>query len=101
MQILRIWRSNYHLHHFHQPLWLGSVHPRNPLKPHELKQMNLRNKNKPNSLIYVSSALPQFLQRQLPLPVNNAKKQLPIVVEPILLLIRESTDLEIQKENLH
>lgn len=101
MQILRIWRSNYHLHHFHQPLWLGSVHPRNPLKPHELKQMNLRNKNKPNSLIYVSSALPQFLQRQLPLPVNNAKKQLPIVVEPILLLIRESTGLEFQKENLH
>ncbi len=98
MQILRVWRSNYHLHHFHQPLWLGSVHPRNPLKRHELKQINLSSKSRSNSLIYVSNALPQFLQRQLPLPVSNAKKQLPIIVEPMLLLIRESTGLEIKKE---
>ncbi|WED44334.1 VTT domain-containing protein [Legionella cardiaca] len=84
VQILRIWRSNYHLQHFRQPIWLGSVHPRKLPRPQEFKKEVT--KMHPASLFYVSSALPQFLQRQTPLPI---RLKLPIQVEPILLLIKE------------
>ncbi|CEK10678.1 VTT domain-containing protein [Legionella hackeliae] len=87
VQILRVWRSNYHLQHFRQPIWLGSVHPRKLLKPHELNKSIPKQGNRPASLFYISSALPEFLQRQTPLPIQL---KLPVQVEPNLLLIKES-----------
>lgn len=88
VQILRIWRSNYHLKNFRQPIWLGSVHPRKLVKPHEANKRIANPANHPVSLFYVSSALPEFLQRQTPLPIEL---RLPVRVEPSLLLIKESS----------
>ncbi|KTC86773.1 VTT domain-containing protein [Legionella brunensis] len=86
VQILRIWRSNYHLQHYRQPIWLGSVHPRKLPRPHELQNAVINNANLPISLFYISSALSQFPQRQTPLLISL---KLPIQVEPVLLLVRE------------
>ncbi|KTD20081.1 DedA/PAP2 domain protein [Legionella lansingensis] len=87
IQILRIWRSNYHLKNLRQPIWIGSVHPHKLLKPHERKEAVTNVASHPISLFYVSAALPEFLQRHTSLPV---KVKLPIAVEPILLLVKES-----------
>ncbi|ASQ45882.1 bifunctional DedA family/phosphatase PAP2 family protein [Legionella clemsonensis] len=94
VQILRIWRSNYHLKHFRQPIWLGSVHPKKLIKPHDFNKSITNEVNRPISLFYVSSALPDFLQRQTPLPV---KLKLPIRVEPSLLLIKEESSINLER----
>ncbi|WP_035917956.1 VTT domain-containing protein [Legionella fairfieldensis] len=87
IQILRIWRSNYHLQHFRQPLWIGSIHPLF-VKANKFKQSPTPPKRA--SLSYLSSALPSvFLQRRISLPPKISNQQLPIDVEPVLLLIRE------------
>lgn len=94
MLILRLWRSNYHLQHFRQPLWLGSVHVN--------RSTHLQPSSKVNDitfkpLYFVSRALTfQFKQRQIPL---NCKKLsvLPLPVEPSLLLIKEEFPLPYNK----
>ncbi len=86
IQILRIWRSNYHLQHFRQPIWIGSVHPR-ILKIK--KGQNPINTIKSNSLSYVRAALPSFVLHSVPLQVRISP--LPAEVEPVLLLIREQS----------
>ena len=94
IQVLRIWRSNYHLQHFRQPIWLGSVHPRALLKRKQDKQLSHMTQHNAFSLIYVTSALNGFMQRSIPLPSRIAKQQLPAEVEPMLLLIREPAKRE-------
>ncbi|KTC93659.1 MULTISPECIES: VTT domain-containing protein [Legionella] len=88
IQVLRIWRSNYHLQHFRQPIWLGSVHPR-ALRNIKYTQNALTNQNKPKSIVYVSSALSSFLLRSVNLPTRISKQPLPAEVEPVLLIIKE------------
>ncbi|MDI9818223.1 MULTISPECIES: VTT domain-containing protein [unclassified Legionella] len=89
VQILRIWRSNYHLKHFRQPIWLGSVHPHRVLKPHDSKKTIQNIPSHPISIFYVSDALPKFMQNRIFLP---SKPKLPIKVESVVLLIRESSN---------
>lgn len=93
MQVLRIWRSNYHLLHLRQPIWLGSVHTRQLTKKEEHIQ-EVFAETKTESLSYVSQALVDFKQRKTPLPLQVSAEQLPIEVEPVLLLIKESPELE-------
>src|SRR3546814_3405393 len=88
VQIVRIWRSNYHLQHFRQPIWLGSVHP-HALRTMKQPQNALLNRKKPKSIVYVSSALPTYLLRRINLPSRVSKQALSAEVEPVLLLIKE------------
>jgi len=91
MLILRFWRSNYHLQHFRQPLWLGSVHVNRPA--HFQQNPNDQNDLTFRPLFFISHALPlQFKQRQIKL---QRKKwlALPLQVEPSLLLIKEEFPL--------
>lgn len=82
-QILRIWRSNYFLEDFKQPIWLGSVHPRDS----KLNSLNYHYK----STDYIKDALKtgSFLKRQLSFPRQILKINLPVQVEPDLLLIKD------------
>ncbi|MBA2656530.1 MAG: VTT domain-containing protein [Tatlockia sp.] len=84
-QILRIWRSNYYLEHFKQPIWIGSVHP-NPTKSLQF--------NHSGSVNYVRSALRKslFVQRKRTLPAQIFEEGFPKQVEPELLLIRETSE---------
>ncbi len=83
LQILRIWRSNYHLQHFLQPIWLGSVHPYVNHKSATLTQSQ-------DAFKYVRPALTEFTQRQYTLPISK-NKQPTITIAPRLLLIKESS----------
>jgi membrane protein DedA with SNARE-associated domain len=85
IQLLRMWRSNYHLKNLRQPIWIGSAHPRKLLKPHD-EDISRSPQYHPASLLYVSAAVPHFLQRRIPLSFQT---KLPVRVEPILLLIKE------------
>lgn len=87
MQVLRFWRSNYHLKDFKQPIWIGSLHPRiSTAQKNRLTYQNLQ------SIIYLSPALSPifFKQRQVNFPASVAEKALPIPTEPILLLLKET-----------
>lgn len=91
LQILRIWRSNYHLKHFRQPIWLGSVYA-------YISPATTLNKvgKMPPSILYLSKALPTFSQRTVPLPPIKTKfPQGP--TESILLLVREEPTKAIQE----
>lgn len=93
VQVLRIWRSNYHLQHFRQPIWIGSVQARALSSKNAVKNPSV-NSTKPKSIVYVSSALAAFELRSVPLPARVSKQPLPVEVEPILLLIRESPKID-------
>lgn len=89
MQILRVWRSNYHLKDFKQPIWLGSIETHLPSKVtgHNHGQSTLGN----SSVDYLSSALGKFPQRRI--SFRNLKRQhFKIVNAPILLIIKEIPD---------
>lgn len=88
VQILRLWRSNYHLLHFHQPIWLGSVHSL-ALPGKKISTSQNKKALKINSIDYVKSSLPQFMQRTLLLPTKQFHKRLPDDTEPMLLLLKE------------
>ncbi|MCA0403118.1 MAG: VTT domain-containing protein [Proteobacteria bacterium] len=87
-QILRLWRSNYHLQGMNQAIWLGSVHPIILLNKKEQKKAAEKNLAKPMSYLYVNLALPQFLKREILLRLKN--QRLPADVAPTLLLIKEN-----------
>lgn len=86
MQVVRFWRSNFHIKDYKQPLWIGSVHPRLLLQKKEMEKNIFRN---PMSLIYISDALTFFQQRRSNFPDKVNKQMLPAMTEPVLLLIRE------------
>ncbi|WP_419418646.1 VTT domain-containing protein [Legionella sp. D16C41] len=81
--ILRIWRSNYHLKHFKQPIWLGSVSIYSSSKA----------ATKNTAIDYVSTALPHFSQKRNVMPIWLPRKlrrtQYPTL--PIILLIKENS----------
>lgn len=58
-QIIRLWRSNYHLKHFLQPIWLGTVnvysYPKNTTNKSTMSFIS--------SLHYIAQALPEFSKR--------------------------------------
>lgn len=80
--ILRLWRSNYHLLHYRQPIWLGSIYPRNLAKNPTL------NNDIESPLFYLSKALIEFLQQEIPLTLSSDIK-LPLIIAPKLLLVKE------------
>lgn len=82
-QIIRLWRSNYHLKHFRQPIWLGTVNP------YLINDTNHTNHSQnTTSLQYISKALLLFSQRitklDVPLPTS-----IPAIYQPTVLLIKE------------
>jgi membrane protein DedA with SNARE-associated domain len=88
--VLQIWRSNYHLKHLRQPIWLGTLssYPVSKLSPLTGNRV-LSQQQIAVSLSYLNKALSKFKQRQLSLitPPNN----LPYTnAYPRLLLIKES-----------
>lgn len=88
IQVLRIWRSNYHLKDFKEPIWIGSIHSRATtvnIKKNHLSYKRLQ------SITYLSPALSPdaFLQRRVNFPTTVAETPLPIPVEPVLLLVKE------------
>ncbi|MFC3907597.1 VTT domain-containing protein [Legionella dresdenensis] len=60
-QILRLWRSNYHLQHLRQPIWLGTIAELVPSKPQNIKYRL----NDKDLFLPISSALTDFKQRTL------------------------------------
>lgn len=94
LQILRFWRSNYHIKNIQQPIWIGSVNTY-LLTSDKLSQYQ---KNGNNTMYYVTQALDNFFKRTLEL-----KLKAPLYhYEPVLLLIKESRpqqkDLSAQPE---
>ncbi|MDP1603221.1 MAG: VTT domain-containing protein [Legionella sp.] len=89
-QILRLWRSNYHLKHFRQPIWIGTVSPYtfSSIKKKTIKQHIA-------SLVYVSEALPHFSKRLTPLRIKMPT-HIPYFYEPTLLLIKESPSFNVE-----
>lgn len=103
-QILRIWRSNYHLLHLRQPIWLGSVQPRVLIKKHKQADYKLKTFKPIVSLKYVSLALsssPALILRNIPLPNKNLPRTLTTKVEPSLLLIKESPSVNLDAHPIH
>ncbi len=71
---LRLWRSNYHLRNYTQPIWLASI-------------ISLQEKAKPFSRIL--PALTDFKLNILTLPNDKHIKALPNANQPTLLMIKE------------
>ncbi|WP_131782999.1 VTT domain-containing protein [Legionella gresilensis] len=84
--ILRIWRSNYHLKNFYQPIWLGSVNVYSVAK---------NQTNNIAAIDYVSSSLTHFLQKRNIVQISLPRKlrRAPYSVEPVILLIKENIPL--------
>lgn len=85
--ILRLWRSNYHLNHHSQPIWLGSIAQEKFLVRrngalHETIQDDLLN------------ALPNFEFKQLTIP-SRYLKSLPYPISPNLFLIKATEPAQI------
>lgn len=87
--ILRVWRSNYHIKNHIQPIWLGSIHSLQLIKPYKTYQPQ------PYSINYLSKALLSFTQRQLILSIPI---KLSFPAEPVILLLRED-ELNQDKES--
>ncbi|MGQ3891121.1 VTT domain-containing protein [Legionella sp. CNM-4043-24] len=85
LQILRLWRSNYHIKNIQQPIWLGSVNSyllaaEKPTRP---------GKNSRPSLYYITEALQGFSTRTIELKNKTPAKTM-YHYEPVLLLIKEA-----------
>lgn len=89
VQVLRIWRSNYHLKNFRKPLWIGSTHPRLLLSKKSMTRIKSGKVPVAKTLDYVKPALTTFEHQSLKLPESVAEKKLPANTEAVLLLIRE------------
>jgi membrane protein DedA with SNARE-associated domain len=78
--VLSLWRSNYHLMDYQQPLWLGSIQAYDPLKKsYQPSQL---------SLDPLLAALSEFKINKKSLP-TDLFHVLPFVFPPILLIIQE------------
>lgn len=77
MLVLRLWRSNYHLQSFHEPIWLGNLN-----YPLEYQKTNAYRPD-----YFLSQSLDTFNIRKIPI----SKKSLRPVSKqslPVLLLIK-------------
>ncbi|AHE67203.1 VTT domain-containing protein [Legionella oakridgensis] len=83
--ILRLWRSNYHLRHYQQPIWLGSIHPHTSQK--RIKQNNLQ-ASWQYPFKYMLPALHGFNFNRIRLN-NKQIEALPHAISPELLFIKE------------
>ncbi len=81
--VLRLWRSNYHIPHYHEPIWLGNLAPQIQYKPGKLEAYQaiaIHN--------YLIQSLSQFKFKQIWLPKSTIKS-LPYLTSRLLLLIKE------------
>ncbi|MCX7116568.1 MAG: VTT domain-containing protein [Legionellales bacterium] len=86
--ILRLWRSNYHLHHYHQPIWIGSVTPIYPTKNMGFLTPKIT-LNEPIAAFHtIKQALPSFQFNQINL-VRHYIEKYPEPSSPILLMIKD------------
>lgn len=89
--ILRLWRSNYHLRHYRQPIWLGSV---DYIQPSQIvKQTRSRRRlHQPiPAYNYIIQALQGFKYNKINLPYQYLQS-LPHPASTILLLIKEPVE---------
>jgi len=82
--VLRLWRSNYHLRHYQEPIWIGSVAPRLQSKNHGKQQPY----KYINTTDYIIDALPRFRFNNIPIP-KRFLTVLPHPASPTLLIIKE------------
>jgi len=76
---LRLWRSNYHVLGYPQPIWIGSLYLRSTSKEDKPCRQNQ------NAIMsYVLPALTSFIIHKKPLPLTRAPKDVP----PELYLIK-------------
>ncbi len=80
--VLRLWRSNYHLRHYLQPIWLGSVSLAN------IKKHQQYSSHQTNPEDYISQALPLFRVKQVSVS-KRCIKLLPHRISSTLLIIKE------------
>jgi len=81
--ILSLWRSNYHLRHYLQPLWLGSLRAMNIIKKPTHSSSSIETLDN-----IILKALPGFKTNHIPLP-KRCLQPLPYHVDPTLLIIKE------------
>jgi len=79
-QILRIWRSNYHLKKYRQPIWLGTI--TEPLS-------NNKTDVPEDTFRYINNALDQFTIRKTSVQID-LPNSIRTTTEPAILLIREN-----------
>ena len=66
LYILRLWRSNYHLRNYRQPIWLGSMKHLQT----SLQMQNLTQKDEPEQFIFLLPALDHFHLNTIALPAH-------------------------------
>lgn len=92
--ILRLWRSNYHLRSYQEPIWVGSVAPR-----WQQKKRGGQLSSQPIAVhSYVIKALPGFKFNKITLP-KRYLKSLPYPTSRILLTIKEPAKEQVTQEN--
>lgn len=84
LQIVRIWRSNYHIKNIKDPIWLGSVNTY--FLATDKQTANQKNSHPP--LYYISQALEGFEKRTVALKLPPLAKSV-YHYEPVLLLVKE------------
>ena len=85
--ILRFWRSNYHLYHHRQPIWLGSISTPKPTQ----QMTSTKNDGESQPLAayqQIIQALNGFKYNQITLS-NQYLKSLPPVDSSVLLIIKD------------
>ena len=92
--ILRLWRSNYHLRHISQPIWLGSV-----LYLQGTSQTTRNHKENPTPFTRILQGLDGFEFQISPLP-NKQMKGLPVTERLEILRIRESSEFNPKNHSL-
>ncbi|WP_133127331.1 VTT domain-containing protein [Legionella nagasakiensis] len=89
--ILRLWRSNYHLLNYRQPIWLGSIHPHLSRKKNKLTQYSHKISTS-DPFEHILPALDGFMFNRIMLQ-DKRIKILPYAVSPELLFIKEPLGL--------
>lgn len=83
--VLQIWRSNYHLSEYNQPIWLGSIKPHlpssNSIRPYHSKMQN--------NELFDPVVLGMDTIISITIPLNKKIKPLSNQVVPAILLIKE------------
>ncbi len=91
--VLRIWRSNYHLRDYHQPIWLGSVQPYIESREHVSAHAKKRMQTSLKFFDHIVPALHGFNFNRITLH-SSVLKPLPQPISPVVLLIKEPSENE-------
>ncbi len=92
--ILRLWRSNYHLRHYRQPIWLGSVTRILDSKQMSPAQGLQQLQQSISTQSYIMKVLDGFKFNQMILP-NRHVLPFPTLSSPMILMIKDASS---QKE---